>query len=75
MGKTSNGNLVLACENETLNTTETLLDDENTTHQKTNSLLQSISLAIICLLLLVVISVSYYYYTRDRIKKEHSLSY
>ena len=40
------GKLVLPCEDETLNTTETLLDDKKVTCQKNNSLIPMISLEI-----------------------------
>ena len=59
------GELVLACEDEILNTTETSLDK---VHYYT------ISLVFICLLLLVVISISgFVYYTKHRSKQKHLL--
>ena len=63
--------LVLACEDEILNTTETSLDNKTVTCEK-NSLIHTISLVIIYLLLLLVISVSFYY-TRHWVKKEYAL--
>ena len=64
------GKLVLACEDEILNTTEDSLDNKKVTCEKNNCIIHKISLVIIYFLLLVVISVSYYYYfTRDWIKK------
>ena len=54
--------LVLAYEDEILNTIETSLDYEKVTCEKNNCLTCAISLLIICLLLLVVISSSCYYY-------------
>ena len=62
--------LVLACEDEMLNMTETSPDDKNVICKKSNCLIHTISLVIICLLLLPVVSVDcYYYYTRDYKKK------
>ena len=67
--------LVLKCENEILNTTETLLDDEKVIYTKNSYLIHTILLVIICLLLLAVVSIGcYYYYTREWIKKEHVVS-
>ena len=43
------GKLVLACEDEKLNTAETSFDDKKVTYEKSNCLIHSISLAIICL--------------------------
>ena len=64
-GKRLFGELVLACEDEILNTTETSLDK---VHYYT------ISLVFICLLLLVVISISgFVYYTKHRSKQKHLL--
>ena len=66
--------LVLACENEMLNTTETSLDGKKKITYDKKFTLFTISLVIICLLLLVVISNScYFYYTRDWIEKKHAL--
>ena len=57
--------LVLECEDETFNTTETSLDDKKVTCEKSDCLIHTISLIIICLLLLTVVSIScYYYYMR-----------
>ena len=57
------GKLVLACENEILNTTESTLAN--------NCLIHTVSMVIRYLLLLVAIAIScYYYYTRHWIKKE-----
>ena len=67
--KCLNGEIVLACEDGILNTTENSPDDEKVTYKKVNCLIHTISMVIICLLLLVVISVSCcYYYTKDWIK-------
>ena len=64
--------LVLLCEDEILNTTETSLVDKKVTRKKSNCLIYTISLLIICLLLLAVISVScYYYHTKYLNKKEY----
>ena len=69
------GKLVLRCEDEILNTTETSLDDKKVTC-KENCLIHTISLMIKVLLLLTVLSVAcYYYYTRDSIKKEQVVPY
>ena len=54
------GKLVLACEDEILNTTETSLNDKKVTCVKNNYLFYMISWVIICLLF-VVISISCYY--------------
>ena len=63
------GKLVLGCEDEILNTTETSPDDKKVTCEKSNCLIQTILLVNICLSLVIVISIScYYYYTRDWIK-------
>ena len=68
--------LVLECEDETLNTTETSPDDKKITSEKINCLVHTISLVIICLLLLAVVSVvCYYYYIWYWIKEEYVLSY
>ena len=42
--------LVLECEDEILSTTETLLNDNKVANSKSNSLMHTISLVIICLL-------------------------
>ena len=42
--------LVLECEDEILSTTETLLNDKKVANSKSNSLMHTISLVIICLL-------------------------
>ena len=47
--------LVLTCEDEVLNTTETTLDDDKATIEKYNCLIHTISLVIICLLLLLLL--------------------
>ena len=61
--------LVLECEDEILNTTQTLFNDKKVVFAKSNSFIHTISLTIICLLLLFVISVScYIYYTKYRSK-------
>ena len=60
------GKLVLECEDEMLNRTDTLVDDNIEACEKDNCFIQTISLVIICLLLLVVVSTRcHYYYTRD----------
>ena len=70
------GKLVLGCEDEILNTMETSPHDKKETCEKSNCLIHTISLVIICLLVLAVVSIGcYYYYTRDWIKKEYILSY
>ena len=59
------GKLVLACEGEILNTTETLLNDKKVAYSKSDCRFYTISLVIICVLLLVIICVScYIYYTK-----------
>ena len=64
------GKLILECEDEILNTTEILLNDEKVACSKINCLIHTISFVIICLLLLVVIFVScYFYYTKYRSKQ------
>ena len=47
------GKLVLECEDEILNTTESSLDDKKVTCGKSNFLIHTISLVIICLLIRV----------------------
>ena len=60
------GKLVLECEDEMLNRTDTSVDNNKEVCEKYNCFIQLISLVIICLLLLVVVStLCYYYYTRD----------
>ena len=64
--------LMLECEDEILNTSETLLDDKNITRKKSNCLIHTFLLIIICLVLLVVIYVScYFYYTQYQSKQKH----
>ena len=64
------GKLVLACEDEMLNKTETSLDDKKVTCEKNNCRIPTISLVTICLLLLAVISINcYYYHAKDCLKK------
>ena len=64
------GKLVLACEYETLKTTESLHDDKKVTREKYNCLINTVLLLIICLFILAVISVScYHYYSGYWIKK------
>ena len=55
--KRSFGKLVLECEDEILNLTETSLEDKNLSCEKNNCLIHTISLVIICFLLLVVASI------------------
>ena len=70
------GKLVLESENETLNTTESSLDNKKGTREESNSLIHTISLAIIFLLLLTAVSTGcYYYYAINWIKKDCILSY
>ena len=52
--------LPLECEVEILNRAETLLNDKKVTYAKSNCLIRTISLVIICLCLLVVICVNFY---------------
>ena len=62
--------LVLEFEDETLNATESSIDDKKATCVKKNCLIHTISLVIICLLLLAIASLTcYYYYTRYWKKK------
>ena len=69
------GKLVLECECEILNTTETLLNDKKVACPKSNCLIYNISLVIICLLLLVDICLScFIYYEKYRPKQKHLLS-
>ena len=64
--------LMLECEDEILNTSETLLDDKNITRKKSNCLIHTFLLIIICLVLLVVIYVScYFYYIKYQSKQKH----
>ena len=64
------GKLVLECEDEILNTTESSLDDKKVTCAKNNCLIHTISLGVICLLLLVIICAScYFYHTKYRSKQ------
>ena len=51
--------LVLACEDELLNTAETSLDVKTVTFEKNHYLIYMISLIVICFLLVVVFSVSF----------------
>ena len=53
--------LVLACDNEILDTTKTSIVDKKVTYEK-NCLIHTISLLMICLLLLVFILFSCYHY-------------
>ena len=65
------GKLVLECEDEVLNTTETLLNDKNVAYAKSNSIIHTILLVITCLLLLVVICINcYFYYAKYRPKQK-----
>ena len=69
------GKLVLGCEDEILNTTESSLDDKKITW-KSNYLIHTISLVAKCLWLLVAIFINYYYfYTKDWIKKKYAWLY
>ena len=70
------GELILACEDEILNTTETSLDDEKVTCKKNNCLIHTISLAILWLLVLVIVLISsYFYYKKHRSKQKRLLPY
>ena len=61
---------------EILNTNETSLDDKKCNIQQKKSIVQTVSLEIICLLLLAVVSIGcYYHHTRDWIKREHVQPY
>ena len=63
------GKLLLECEDEILNATETLLNHKKLACEKSNCLFHTVSLMIICLLLLALIFVScYFYYTKYRAK-------
>ena len=67
--------LVLECEYEILNTTDTILITDKKVTSKNNCLVYIILLTIMCLILLAVISISFYYCnTRYRLKKEFSMS-
>ena len=62
------GKLVLVCEDEIFNTTKTSINNKKVSQN--NSLIHTISLAIILLSLLVVFVNCYNYYTKVWIKKE-----
>ena len=62
------GKLVIKCKDEILNTTETVINYKQEACAKSNCLIHTISLVIICLLLLGVICVSYFYYTKNESK-------
>ena len=60
------GKTILACDGEILNTTENSLDHKKVTCEKSNCLIHTISLVIICTLLLTVVSIGcFYFYTRQ----------
>ena len=66
----------MECEDEILNTTQTLLNHKKVAFEKSNPLIHIISLIITCLLLLFVICVScYFYYTKYRPKQKHLLPF
>ena len=70
------GKLVLECEDEILNTTENLFNDRNVACAKSNCLIHTFLLVIICLLLLVVTCVSFhFYYTKYQPKQKHLLPF
>ena len=70
------GKLVLKCEDEILNATETLFNNKHVACAKTNCLIHTISLVIIYLLLLAVICVScYFYYAKYQPKYKHLISF
>ena len=70
------GKLVLECEDEILNTTETLLNHKKIAFEKIIPLIHTIPLVITCLLLLFVICVRcYFYITKYQPKQKHSLRF
>ena len=70
------GILVWECEDEVLNTMETLLNDKKVAYAKSNYFIYTILLEITYLLLLVVICVSYYfYYTKYQPKQKYLLPF
>ena len=60
------GKLVLACEDEMLNTIETTIVEKKAIYEKNNCLIHTISLINICLFSLVCISISCHYYLRNK---------
>ena len=60
------GELVLACEDEMLNTIETTIVEKKVICEKNNCLIHTISLINICLFSLVCISISCHYYLRNK---------
>ena len=67
--------LVFACEDEILNTIETIHDNKAAICEN-NWLMQTMSLVIICTLLLASVSIGcYYYYTRHWKKEKHLLPF
>ena len=69
------GKLVIACEDDLLNTTKASLVDKKSNMHKNTGFIYTISLVIVCLFLLVISVSCYYHYTRDWIKKEYEWSY
>ena len=59
-GKQLTRRLVLECEDEILNTTETLTNDKQETWDKNNCVIHAVSLVIIYLLLLDIVSIGCY---------------
>ena len=67
--------LVLKCEDEILDTTDTISITYVKETCKNNCLIYIILLKIMCLILLAIVSIScYYYYTRYWTKREYSMS-
>ena len=65
------GNLLLECEDEMWNATETSTNDKKGVCKKINCLIHTIFLVIICSILVVIFIICYYYYTRDWTQKAH----
>ena len=69
------GKLVLACENEILNTTKNLLENKLAICEN-NCLIHTISLLILCTSLLTIAFISCcFYFTKHRLKQKHLLLY
>ena len=69
------GKLVLACEDEILDTTEISLPNKRVICEKNNCLIYDIKLKIMYLSLLVFIFINYYYCIKHWIKKDYKLLY
>ena len=67
--------LVLECEDEMLNTTDTISIADKKVKCKNNCLIYItiIVLSIMCLILLAIVFISCYYYTKYWVKKENSM--